>query len=251
MINGVSAEGFAKMVALALLFIAIVTSLSALGWDSARGIPKRSTHSYLTEWAIEQVKERFPQIEAFRNPLVEGANQELHELRVKGRIYGVDLDAKRVEHKGTNEGCDDIRGWWLDSRDAYRAGEKARAYFLLGIMLHMIQDMGVPAHANKVYHRASLTQLDPFEIMAFWNWRPSFDAINKTDPTYAEPWKYYHFSRDWTREDAPHYVSRTQFSRTWTFAQPEERALLSNRLGRTCQVTRWALQSAVEAFELL
>jgi hypothetical protein len=236
------------MSAFALLVIAVVTSLLSLSWDSSRWNPTHATHSYLTEWAIDRLQVPFPEVQEFRKPLIEGSNQELHELRVKGWRNGVDLDAKRVEHQGTNAGCDHIEGWWLDSHVAYRSGEKARAYFLLGIMLHMIQDMGVPAHANQVDHQARLTQLDYFEIVAFSNWRPSFDAINKRDPEFTEPWKYYDFSRGWTREDAPHYVSRTQFPRTWTFARPEERALLSNRQGRTCHVTRWALRSAAAAF---
>ena len=139
-------------------------------------------------------------------------------------MYGVDLDAMRIAHKGTNEGCDDIEGWWADSHDSYKSGDNARAYFLLGIMLHMTQDMGVPVHANKVYHQASLTKLDHFEVMAFFNWKPAFDAIDREDPDYREPWKYYEFSRDWTRADAPDYRSRTQFPMTWTYARPEERA---------------------------
>jgi hypothetical protein len=247
--DGFDCEEFARMAAFAVLVIAAVTNLSALCWDSARWNPSHSTHSHLTEWAIERLQGRFPEVVSFRKPLIGGANQELHERKVKGSKYGVDLDAKRVEHKGTNAGCLDIQGWWLDSRDAYRSGEKARAYFLLGIMLHMIQDMGVPAHANEVDHQARPTQLDHFEIMAFSNWRPSFDAINKTDPAYTEPWRYCEFSREWTREDAPDYRSRTQFSRTWTFASHEERVFLSNRQGRTCHITRWALQSAAVAFE--
>jgi hypothetical protein len=246
--NGVCPEGLAHLAVLVALLIAVALTLPALGWDSARGNPTHATHSYLTEWAIDRLKGEFPELEQFRRPLIEGANQELHERTVKGSKYGVDLDAKRIQHKGTNEGCDDIQGWWTDSRDAYDSGEKARAYFLLGIMLHMIQDMGVPAHANQVYHQASLTELDHFEIMAFSNWKPAFDAIDKTDPLYDEPWRYYDFSRDWTRADAPEYKSRTQFSKTWTFARPEERALLRNRQGRTCHVTQWALHSAAKAF---
>ena len=244
--NGIWAKEIASIAALLFLAIAI---LSGLHWDSTRWNPTHATHSYLTEWAIGQLGGEFPDLQAFRKPLVEGANLELHELKVKGWRYGVHLEAKRVEHEGTNEGCGDIQGWWTDSRHAYESGEKARAYFLLGVMLHMIQDMGVPAHANKVYHQASLTQLDHFEIMAFSNWKPSFDAINRSDPSYADPWQYYQFSREWTREDAPYYLSRTQFARTWTFARSEERALLSNRQGRTCHVTKWALQKAAMAFE--
>jgi hypothetical protein len=248
MISGLGPEGLAIMTGTAVLLIGAAGTLPALGWDSAKGNPTHATHSHLTEWAIDQLRGAFPELQQFRKVMIEGANEELHELKVKGSKYGVDLDAKRTQHKGTNEGCDDIEGWWTDSRDAYKAGEKVRAYYFLGVMLHMIEDMGVPAHANKVYHQANLTELDHFEIMAFSNWRPAFDAIDKDDPSYAEPWKYYDFSRDWTRADAPHYQSRTQFSKTWTFAKPAERALLSNRQGRTCLVVKWALQSAAQAF---
>jgi hypothetical protein len=218
------------------------------GWDSANnGNPTHATHSYLTEWATDQLRGQFPELQQFRAQLIEGANQELHELPVTGSRYGLDLNAKRLEHKGTNEGCDDIAGWWNDARDAYKTGHKDRAYFLVGIMLHMIQDMGVPAHANSVHHQASLIELDYFEIMAFSNWKPSFDAINKTDPGYAEPWKYYNFSRDWTHADAPNYNNRTRFSKTWTFATDDERSLLRNRQGRTCHVTMWTLRSAAKS----
>ena len=246
--NTLAQVGSASTHSLALLIIGAVFVCLVLGWDSARWNPTHATHSYLTEWAIDQLKEPFPELQQFRRQIVDGANQELHEHPVRGTKYGVDLNAKRIEHKGTNEGCDDITGWWTDSLIAYQSGDLARSYFLLGIMLHMIQDMGVPAHANKIYHEASLTGLDHFEIMAFSNWKPAFNAINRVDPAYREPWRYYEFSRDWTQADAPDYQSRTQFPRTWTFATPEQRDLLRNRQGRTCHVTQWTLQSAVKGF---
>jgi hypothetical protein len=115
-------------------------------------------------------------------------------------------------------------------------------------MLHMVEDMGVPAHANKVYHQGNLTEFDNFEFMALSNWKPSFDAIDRADPAHAEPWKYYATSGDWARADAPDYHDRDSFSKTWAFAKPAERTLLRNRQGRTCHVTKWALHSALKAF---
>lgn len=220
----------------------------AFSWDSAHWNPTHPTHSYLTEWAANQLQSQYPEIATYRTQLVEGANQELHELTVSGTKYGVNLEAKRVQYQGTNEGCGDIQGWWTDSLAAYQAGDKPKAYFLLGIMLHMVEDMGVPAHANKVYHQGNLTEFDNFEFMALSNWKPSFTDINRTDPGYAQPWKYYDLSRDWTHIDAPNYTSRDQFSKTWTFASADERRLLQNRQGRTCNVTLWALKSAEKAF---
>lgn len=220
----------------------------AQAWDSSKWNPTHPTHTYLTAWAIDQLKARCPELAPFRTQIVEGANQELHELPVGGTMHGVDLEAARVQHKGTNEGTDDIQGWWQDSLAAYRAGDKEKAYFLLGVMLHMVEDMGVPAHAKKIHHQGSATEFDNFEFMALSNWKPSFADIDRTDPAYAEPWKYYGFSRDWTLSDAPDYDSPDDFSKTWTFASAAERKLLSNRQGRTAHVVMWAVQSACVAF---
>jgi hypothetical protein len=154
-----------------------------------------------------------------------------------------------VKHRGTNEGCDDVEGWWADCREAYKAGKKELAYFYLGVLLHMVEDMGVPAHANKVHHQGNATEFDHFEFMALSNWKPKFDDINKKDPAFADPWKYYQFSQKWTQEDAPDYKDRTKFSKTWTLASEDEKKLLSNRQGRTCHVVKWTLASAVKALK--
>ncbi len=162
--------------------------------------------------------------------------------------YGVKLETMRIQYKGTNEGCDDIKGWWQESLAAYQQGNKSRAYFLLGVMLHMVQDMGVPAHANKVYHQGNATEFDNFDFLALSNWKPSFNDINRTDPTFAGPWKYYSFSQEWTQVDAPDYHDRDAFSKFWLTASQSERRLLQNRQGRTCHLTKWAITSAAKAF---
>ncbi len=222
---------------------------STQAWDSKSGNPTHPTHSYLTEWAIDQLKSLSTELPQYRTPLIEGANTELHELPVKGAMYGVDLNAKRIQHQGTNEGCNDIQEWWQDSLAAYKQGNKEQAYFFLGAMLHMVEDMGIPAHANKVYHQGNLTEFDNFEFMALSNWKPSFANINRQDPGYAEPWKYFALSQEWTRADAPSYNNRDSFSKTWTFASKSERQLLSDRQGRTATIVKWALNSAIVAFK--
>ncbi len=215
-------------------------------WDSIKWNPTHPTHSYLTEWAIAKVNA--PEVTRYKAQLVEGANEEMHELPVKGSKYGIDLNAWRIKHRGTNAGTDDIEGWWQDSLAAYRAGNKPKAYFLLGIMLHMVEDMGIPAHANGVYHQGNLTEFDNFEFMALSNWKPDFGHVNRSDPGYADPSAYYAFSKAWTHADAPGYKDRNSFSKTWTFASAAERALLRNREGRTATVAGWALQSAYKVF---
>jgi hypothetical protein len=222
---------------------------SANAWDSKKGNPTHPTHSYLTEWAIDQLNSQYTELQQYRTQVVEGANTELHELPVQGSMYGTNLDAKRIKHQGTNEGCNDIQGWWQDSLSAYKQNHKEQSYFILGIMLHMIEDMGVPAHANKVYHQGNLKEFDNFEFMALLNWKPDFANINRQDPGYIDPWKYYAFSQEWAHADAPNYNNRSSFSKIWMFASRSERQLLSNRQGRTANVVKWATNSAMTAFK--
>lgn len=219
---------------------------AASAWDSVKHNPTHPTHTYLTEHAIERAN--IPEMRRYSRQLIEGANQELHELPVKGTMYGIDLNAWRIRHKGTNEGTGDIRGWWRATLAAYKAGNKEQAYFLLGIMLHFIQDMGVPAHANGVHHQATLREFDNFEAMGALNWKPDFSQINRRDPRHADPSDYYAFSRAWTRADAPDYHDRDAFSKTWITASRDERALMSKRQARTVMVCAWALMSAHRAF---
>lgn len=235
-----------------VLLVLCMSGGAAEAWDSSKWNPTHATHSYLTECAIDALPSGTPkskELRMFRGPLIEGANQELHELRTSGKKYGIDLEAKRRQRKGTNEGTDDIAGWWRDSLSAYRDGNTQRAYFLLGIMLHMIEDMGVPAHANRVYHQGNITEFDNFEFMATFNWKPDFKNINRNDPGYDEPWKYYRLSETWAHDDAPNYRDRDSFSKTWTFATEAERDLLANRQGRTCMVVNWTLISALKIFK--
>jgi hypothetical protein len=218
----------------------------ASAWDSKIGNPTHPTHSYLTEWAITHV--RHAEVTQFAAALIDGANAEMHELPIKGSMYGFDLEKLRLAHKGTNAGTDDIAGWWRASLSAYQAGKKQQAYFLVGIMLHMVEDMGVPAHANGVYHQGTLREFDNFEFLALSNWKPDFAAVNKTDPAYADPSAYYAFSQAWTHEDAPDYHDRNSFSKTWITASAAERTLLRNREARSATVARWTLDSAYRTF---
>lgn len=227
----------------------------AQAWDSQSLLNRRSTHTLLTEWAINEIKSICPEFQQFRKEIIEGANTELHESDISkevmelGKKYGIDdLNQKRKDHQGTNEGSDDVEGWWKDALSAYKSGKKQQAFFLTGVMLHMIEDMGVPSHANKVYHQGTLREFDNFEYLALFNWKPNFENINREDPDFEEPWKYYYFSRDWTHEDAPSYDSTNDFSKTWLLASDYEKELLSKRQGRTATVAKWALFRACLVF---
>lgn len=223
-------------------------------WDSAAGNPTHPTHTYLTEWAIDALRDQTPELQVYREAIIDGANAELHELPIRssekklGKKYDLDLEAMRVRHRGTNAGCDDLEGWWTDGLSAYRQGKKWQAYFLLGVVLHMTQDMGVPAHANGVYHQGNLKEFDNFEFLAALNWKPDFGNLNRADPAFAEPWRYYEFSRSWAHDDAPEYKDRDTFSKFWISASDREKRLVRNRQGRTSHVTKWCLSAAIKVF---
>ena len=238
-----------------VLALSLLAAGPASAWDSAKFkwlTPiVHPTHSYLTEYALDHLQGQYPELKQYRDVIVEGANQEMHELPVKGTLYGVDLNAARIKHKGTNAGSDDVPGWWADAEAAYKAGNKQQAYFLIGIMLHMVEDMGVPAHANGVYHQGTLTEFDNFEAMALQKWDPDFKDIDQTDPGYTDPSKYYPLSQAWTHADAPDYHDRNAFSKTWLTASEAEKTLVRNRQGRTATVAMWALNAAVKALAKL
>jgi hypothetical protein len=234
----------------AVLVLAAAFARPALAWDSAKFkwlTPiVHPTHSYLTEYALDRLQGKYPELKTYRAIVIEGANQELHELPVTGTLYGIDLNKARIKHKGTNAGSDDVPGWWTDAVAAYRAGNKPQAFLLIGIMLHMIEDMGVPAHANGVIHQGTLTEFDNFEAMALQKWDPDFKDVNRADPGYADPSQYYRFSQAWTHADAPDYHDRNSFAKTWITASDAEKALVRNRQGRTATVALWALNAAVK-----
>src|SRR5262249_55670907 len=118
---------------------------------------------------------------------------------------------------GTRVGGPGRSDWSTMRSDTGRA-----AMMAVTTLLVIAAVLGVPVHAHQVYPQTSLTQLDHFEVMAFLNWRPSFDAINRSDRSYTEPWQYYEFTSAWTIEGAPYCRSRNQFSRTWMSAEPRE-----------------------------
>ena len=233
---------------------ALLRVYPAAAWDSAGWNPTHPTHTYLTEYAIKELKGAHPSVDKYRKQLIAGSNTEIHELPIKCTKYGVDFNERRANrYIGTNVGCKHPDLMWKDALDAYRQGNKELAYFLIGMLLHQIQDMGVPSHAHDIYHQGNATQFDNFEFMALWNWKPDYRAIKKQDPgvndptAFADPSAYYEFSKKWCIEDAPSYTSSKQFSKTWTLASREERKLLQQRQAATAMVTKWALAAAVVA----
>lgn len=235
----------------------LLLSTGTVAWDSASWKnPTRPTHTSMTEYAIKQLSGDYPELDKYRKQLIAGSNVEMHEFAIECTQYGVDFNTRRSDrYEGTNAGCNYPELIWEDAKDAYEQGKKELAYFTFGLLLHEIQDMGVPAHAHDIEHQANPTEFDNFEYMALWNWKPDFSLVDKEDPavedvdTYADPSAYYQFGKNWCLEDAPNYKTRNDFSKTWTLASEAERRLLSQRQAASCLVTKWALEKAAIAFQ--
>jgi hypothetical protein len=215
-------------------------------WDSQDGNPTHATHSYLTEYAIDRLRWRFPELQTYRALLVDGANRELHELP----LSDPEEEALRVEAEGTNWGASHPERTWRRARAWYAAGDRARAYWYLGMVLHWVEDMGVPAHALHVVHQGTFAERDGFEVLALQSWSPSFNAVNRWNPRYGAPSDYVAFSGAWAAQDFAETwpgraYTRTFFPTVWLFTSRAQAQFVRNRQGRTAVVTEWALESAL------
>ena len=252
----------------------------------------KPTHSSLTEEALGNVAGTYPEVKvpANRQALLDGANAEMHELpNTEGTFrktlrpyyvslnarYGIDTERLRVLHGGTNEGCTDMPGWWREAEAAFAAGNPKRAFFFTGILLHMIQDMGVPAHAHKLKHQGNATEFDTVEAVATFTpydlkllstyqfengvtfgFPPtvsysaiSFPVAGRTDPRLPSPAGYYDWAASWTRTDVPSYTSvKTTFLFSPYGTWKDRIQLIANRRLRSMKASEWALASACRAF---
>ncbi len=228
------------------------TEQTTEGWDSAGGNPTHATHSYLTEHALDSLQDTHPNLATYRSDVLTGANLELHELPVKD----AEQERLRVEAGGTNWGCEHPEVYWNHAQERWLAGDYAKAYWFVGIVLHFVEDLGVPAHALHVWHENTPTTWDHFELLAFQHWAPSYASINRDDPWYASPADYVAVSGDWAasdfRETFPRVAyTRTFFAKTWLFAPHVQKTFMQNRQGRTATVATWALEAAAEELEAL
>ncbi|MGO7265028.1 hypothetical protein [Rhizobium leguminosarum] len=233
------------------LVLAILAPFQATGWESDEysflKVLSSSTHTQITRAAFDEVVKSDGELFAHKRSLIAGANTELHDRPAAANDYGLDLDKKRKEHKPKNGGTGDIAGWWKDALTAYRNGNTERAYFLLGVVLHYVQDMGAPAGAKDINHGGNLSNFDSFELIAARNWQPSFKNPPE-DPEYADPSAYYAFARDLTKKEMPDYTETSSFSNTWLAASAEEKKAVSRREGVAVLVTTWALRAALKEF---
>jgi hypothetical protein len=217
-------------------------------WDSQSGNPTHATHSYLTEYAIDQLKGSYPEVDTYRANLVDGANQELHELPISDAFK----EQLRQEAGGTNWAADHPEVVWNRATASYAAGDKATAYWYVGVVMHWVEDMGVPAHAFHVIHQGTLSQADNFEILGLQRWSPLYDSL-AADPSYAAPSDYVLWNGAWTKQDFqsnfPGVTYTTGFFPfLWPIFSNNKSKFVQEREGRSAVAAKYALHAAVVAF---
>jgi hypothetical protein len=215
-------------------------------WDSQDGNPTHATHSYMTEYAMDQLKGSFPALNSYRANLIDGSNRELHELT----LSDPELESLRVQAGGTNWSADRPDVIWSYARYAYSVGNLPKAYYYLGIVLHCVEDMGAPVHAYRITHQGTFSEMDNFEALALVRWAPDYRSINRSDPGYARPSDYVAWSGNWAASDFQSTwpgatYSRGFFSMTWLTASTKQGNFVKARQGRTATATAWTLRSAL------
>jgi hypothetical protein len=216
-------------------------------FDSAAGNPTHPTHSSMAELAIKALRREAPEVADFEEQIVEGANLELHDLPTKTD------EALRIEIGGNNWAAEHPEILWDKARDRYRAGDKAAAYRLVGIMLHYVQDMGSPAHAFHVIHQSGPKDWDRFEMLAFFKFQADMDAKPIADPRFASPAEYIEWSAKTAREHfKAEYAGQTYhrlfFPQTNDEMTDRDWAFMRQREADCVWGTTYALHAAAKSF---
>lgn len=222
-------------------------------WDSAGGNPTHATHSIYAEYAVAWIFYEHPEVRTYKADIVRGANLELHELPLKTQT---EYESLRQEIGGSNWAADRPEILWDKARASYAAGDKAKAWFYVGVILHYVQDMGVPAHAFHVIHQNRPWNWDNVEMLGFFDFhgdlRKPLPATG--DPRLADPIAYIEWSGVRAREHFQNSFPGETYHRTfipqaykdltdahWAFVQERQTAC--------AHATAYALRSAAAALE--
>lgn len=128
---------------------------------------------WFTQGALEEDESSIRALNHFFNPI------KNEGLRVGGVLLGLSAPewayAKNQQQLELGGDCS-----WSTAITAYQTGDKAKAFRCLGHVLHLMEDMGVPAHTRNDQHLVG----DPFEQWAkYHNPIPVDEAISEPNCT--------------------------------------------------------------------
>jgi len=222
-------------------------------WDSAGGNPTHATHSYMAEVAVKTVRAEHPEVVTYQTSIVEGANMELHDLAI---AKDPAAEALRLEIGGNNWAADHPEILWDKARASYEAGDKAQAYRYVGMLMHYVQDMGVPAHAFHVIHQSSAGNWDHIELLGFFDFHADLEARLPANPELSDPVSYLEWSAQTARDQFTaafpgETYHRKFFPQNYDAMTDVHWAFLRQREAYCTWGTAFALRSAARAFAAL
>lgn len=153
-----------RIVLACLLFVFSVSSSHA--WWSA-SILSNSTHHKLTDDARDLLNTSYADISEFGESLSNWTSGPTDDVNA---------------HAGdalANGGP--IEDWWDSALAEYKQGNfdsgDWSAYYYIGLMLHLTEDQGVPAHAYNIQHGADGFPMDNLEEYVYTNYSPTVSGI--------------------------------------------------------------------------
>lgn len=220
------------------------TEQSEGAWDSQG---KNPTHTQMAEWAIADVSKDLPEVRTYAEQIFEGVNLELHDEEIKNH------EALRREIGGNNWAADHPEIFWRKARDAYTAKDAGKANFYVGILLHYVQDMGVPAHAFHIVHQNKPLNMDNMEMHGFFRFRADMNSESTPDPQLGDPVFYIEWSAQLARDQFTSRFPGETYDRHFYPERNNEVSsvqwdFLERRETDCTRATAYALRSAARAW---
>lgn len=158
--------------------------------------PEENTHRSLSEGAIANIpQDQYPDVTTiFGDDIIDWTSNVTDDQRAHGN------------YSDRNDGP--VGYWWKLALTQYGvfeftgpgdplASPKPGAYYYLALIVHLTEDMGVPAHAYNILHSQSNDDLDNMEHVAFSSYREANPLIIIQD-TGKDPLQCYYLSREHT-----------------------------------------------------
>lgn len=165
------------IIALALLLSIYVSTVTA--WWSVPTDFSGSTHYKLTDDARTLIGSDYPDIIKFGVDISDWTAGSTDDARA----HNQNSETLETLNKLLNGGP--IRDWWdkaqtqyIDSHN-FDSGDWS-AYYYIALMMHLIEDQSVPAHAYNIKH-GSLGYMDNMEQLASLNYNPNIIGIMTAD----------------------------------------------------------------------
>lgn len=200
---------------LIIIYIFLILAVNVYAWWSFPYIV--STHYKLTNDAINLINSDSCQyVTQFNN-----------DIKKWSSGYENDKNAHNGDIK-RNFGDPDV--FWEDAKTAFDAGNiaggKSSAFYYISLIIHLIEDMAVPAHVYNIQHSPSFSSLfDNMEYLVYFNYVPDITGvIDASGPTS-------------NYDDRKNYTRNATSSDFWhNFWIPQDNPDDENSYGRRIQV---------------